>query len=101
MKRLTLNLNLYTFSISVKIKPKNPIGIPKRPSSEDLQVFFLQEIEHGEKLLLAGDLEGCVEHFVNAIVVCSEPGKLLAILKQTLPRPIYLMVKLEIRLLSV
>lgn len=64
-------------------------------------MFFLQEIENGEKLFMSGDLDESVEHFVNAVVVCDDPGKLLHVLQNTLPKPFFQMVTLEIRKLSV
>ena len=73
----------------------------RRLSKDALQIFFLQEIDFGEKLLMAGDLEGSVEHFVNAVVVCQHPGQLLAVLKQNLPKPVYSSIKSEIKGLSV
>lgn len=73
----------------------------RRPSKDAIQHFFLQEIEKGEFLYMAGDLEGSVEHFVNAVVVCEDPGKLLAVLKLTLPSTFFQLVTLEIRALSV
>lgn len=80
---------------------KPPKSLRKRPSKDALQSFFLQEIDYGEQLLMVGDMEGSVEHFVNAIVVCENPGELLRVLRQTLPRPIYKLVKAEIGMLSV
>lgn len=50
---------------------------------------------------MAGDLEGSVEHFVNAVVVCENPGKLLSVLQLTLPSTFFQLVTLEIQALSV
>lgn len=75
--------------------------LKKRPSKDALQNFFLQEIENGERCFVLGDLESSVEHFVNAVVVCEEPGRLLLVFKQTLPNKLYQSVKCEIRRISV
>lgn len=64
-------------------------------------MFFLQEIDAGERLIVEGNYEESILHFINAVVVCDNPGKLLSILKQTLPPPLYQTIKSEIRAMSV
>lgn len=54
--------------------------------------FFLQEIQTGEALIAAGDVETGVEHLANAVVVCGQPAQLLQILQQTLPAQIFTML---------
>lgn len=68
---------------------------------EDLQHLFINEIKEGENLIITGDPERSVQHFVNAIVLCREPSKLIAILQQNLPLPIFSMVLIEIDALMV
>lgn len=46
---------------------------------EAVQRFFLQEIQLGEELLAAGDLENGVDHLGNAVAVCGQPNDLLQV----------------------
>lgn len=52
----------------------------------------MQEIQTGEALISAGDVENGVEHLANAVVVCGQPAQLLQILQQTLPAQIFTML---------
>lgn len=52
----------------------------------------MQEIQTGEALIAAGDVETGVEHLANAVVVCGQPAQLLQILQQTLPAQIFTML---------
>lgn len=56
---------------------------------EAVQRFFLQEVQLGEELLAAGDLENGVEHLGNAVAVCGQPNQLLQVLQQTLPPQVF------------
>lgn len=59
--------------------------------------FFLQEIQNGETLIAAGDVERGVEHLANAVVVCGQPAQLLQVLQQTLPSQIFTMLITRMR----
>uniref|UniRef100_A0A336MKZ6 CSON002649 protein n=1 Tax=Culicoides sonorensis TaxID=179676 RepID=A0A336MKZ6_CULSO len=63
--------------------------MPNLQDHEAVQRFFLQEIQTGEALIAAGDIETGVEHLANAVVVCGQPAQLLQILQQTLPAQIF------------
>lgn len=56
---------------------------------EAVQRFFLQEVQLGEELLAAGDLDNGVEHLGNAVAVCGQPNQLLQVLQQTLPPQVF------------
>lgn len=61
---------------------------------EAVQRFFLQEIQLGEELLAAGDLESGVDHLGNAVAVCGQPNDLLQVLQQTLqPQVFHLLIQ--------
>lgn len=61
---------------------------------EAVQRFFLQEVQLGEELLAAGDLENGVDHLGNAVAVCGQPNELLQVLQQTLqPHVFHLLVQ--------
>lgn len=61
---------------------------------EAVQRFFLQEVQLGEELLAAGDLENGVDHLANAVAVCGQPNELLQVLQQTLqPQVFHLLVQ--------
>ncbi|XP_057664676.1 mitochondrial import receptor subunit TOM20 homolog [Diorhabda carinulata] len=67
---------------------------PDLKDHEAVQRFFLQEIQLGEELLAAGDLENGVDHLGNAVAVCGQPNDLLQVLQQTLqPNVFHLLVK--------
>ncbi|KAL1124578.1 hypothetical protein AAG570_001202 [Ranatra chinensis] len=69
-----------------KAKSSKPdVKLPDLRNHEAIQTFFLQQIQMGEELLGQGDIQGGVEHFGNAVVVCGQPNQLLQVLQQTLP----------------
>ncbi|XP_044746954.1 mitochondrial import receptor subunit TOM20 homolog [Coccinella septempunctata] len=74
-------------------KPSNTV-FPDMKDHEAVQKFFLQEIQLGEELLAAGDLENGVDHLGNAVAVCGQPNDLLQVLQQTLqPQVFHLLVQ--------
>ncbi|XP_028130481.1 mitochondrial import receptor subunit TOM20 homolog [Diabrotica virgifera virgifera] len=67
---------------------------PNIKDHEAVQRFFLQEIQLGEELLAAGDLENGVDHLGNAVTVCGQPNDLLQVLQQTLqPNVFHLLIE--------
>ncbi|XP_063390371.1 mitochondrial import receptor subunit TOM20 homolog [Cydia fagiglandana] len=63
--------------------------LPDMSDHEAMQRFFLQQIQLGEELLAAGDLEAGVEHLGQAVAVCGQTQQLLSVLQQTMPAPIF------------
>ncbi|CAH0718508.1 unnamed protein product, partial [Brenthis ino] len=63
--------------------------LPDMRDHEAMQRFFLQQIQLGEELLAAGDLEAGVEHLGQAVAVCGQTQQLLSVLQQTMPAPIF------------
>ncbi|XP_017057403.1 mitochondrial import receptor subunit TOM20 homolog [Drosophila ficusphila] len=61
-------------------------------SDKEIEMYFTSQIEKGEGLIANGDVEGGVDHLINAILVCSQPGKLLQVLQSTLPVEIFTMM---------
>ena len=58
----------------------NHTNTPKLPdfsNQEEVQRFFLQEVQLGEELLAQGDVENGVEHLSMAVAVCGQPHSLL------------------------
>ncbi|CAH1155592.1 unnamed protein product [Phaedon cochleariae] len=69
-------------------------AFPDMKDHEAVQRFFLQEIQLGEELLAAGDLENGVDHLGNAVAVCGQPNDLLQVLQQTLqPNVFHLLIQ--------
>lgn len=66
-----------------------PVQFPNMKDSEAVQRFFLQEVQLGEELLAAGDLENGVDHLGNAVAVCGQPNELLQVLQQTLQPQVF------------
>lgn len=65
------------------------IVLPDMKDHEAVQRFFLNQVQLGEELLAAGDLENGVEHLGNAVAVCGQPNQLLQVLQQTLPPQVF------------
>ncbi|VVD01134.1 mitochondrial import receptor subunit TOM20 homolog [Leptidea sinapis] len=63
--------------------------LPDMNDHQAMQAFFLQQIQLGEELLAAGDLEAGVEHLGQAVTVCGQTQQLLSVLQQTMPAPIF------------
>ncbi|CAH4037472.1 mitochondrial import receptor subunit TOM20 homolog [Pieris brassicae] len=63
--------------------------LPDTNDHEAMQRFFLQQIQLGEELLAAGDLEAGVEHLGQAVAVCGQTQQLLSVLQQTMPPHIF------------
>ncbi|XP_050358239.1 mitochondrial import receptor subunit TOM20 homolog [Nymphalis io] len=63
--------------------------LPDMNDHEAMQRFFLQQIQLGEELLAAGDLEAGVEHLGQAVTVCGQTQQLLSVLQQTMPASIF------------
>lgn len=66
--------------------------MPNMADHEEVQRFFLQEIQMGEALISSGDIENGVEHLANAVIVCGQPAQLLQVLQQTLPSQVFTML---------
>ncbi|XP_026525974.1 TOMM20-like protein 1 [Notechis scutatus] len=64
----------------------------KLKESEEVQEFFLQEIQLGELWLTKGEQKKSVEHLINAISVCAQPNQLIQVLEQTLPPQVFEML---------
>ncbi|XP_017133642.1 mitochondrial import receptor subunit TOM20 homolog B [Drosophila elegans] len=64
-------------------------------SEKDIEMYFMTQIHKGEGLITNGDIEGGVDHLINAILVCSQPGKLLQVLQNTLPMEIFTMMLIK------
>ncbi|CAD0206092.1 unnamed protein product [Chrysodeixis includens] len=64
-------------------------SLPDMNDHQAMQLFFVQQIQLGEELLGAGDLEGGVEHLGQAIAVCGQAENMLSVLQQTMPAPIF------------
>lgn len=56
---------------------------------EDVQRYFLEQIQKGELLISQGMFDEGVQHLSNAVLVCGQPTQLLQVLQQTLPSEIF------------
>lgn len=74
--------------------------LPNIANREEVQQYFLQQVQLGEELIAQGLLQSFyiqhysidlgiidegVQHLCNAIILCGQPEQLLAIFQQTLP----------------
>ena len=64
-------------------------AMPDLKDHEDVQRFFLQEVQIGEEMLTCGDIDGGIEHLANAVAVCGQPTQLLQVLQKTLPPQVF------------
>ncbi|XP_016939480.3 mitochondrial import receptor subunit TOM20 homolog [Drosophila suzukii] len=64
-------------------------------SNKEIELYFQNQIQRGEGLITNGDIEGGVDHLINAILVCSQPGKLLQVLQNTLPMEVFTMMLIK------
>jgi len=65
------------------------IDLPDLNDYEAVQQFFIKEVQLGEELLAAGDIEPGIDHLSNAVAVCGQPQQLLQVLQQTLPPQVF------------
>ncbi|EDW42709.1 mitochondrial import receptor subunit TOM20 homolog [Drosophila sechellia] len=74
---------------------KSAASVPM--SERDVELYFMTQIHKGETLITNGDVEGGVEHLINAMLVCGQPAKLLQLLQSTLPVDIFkaMLIKLN------
>ncbi|KAH8354474.1 hypothetical protein KR084_012051 [Drosophila pseudotakahashii] len=70
-------------------------GSSHNVSEKDIEMYFMTQIHKGEGLITDGDIEGGVDHLINAILVCTQPGKLLQVLQNTLPVEIFTMMLIK------
>ncbi|CAI5452681.1 unnamed protein product [Caenorhabditis angaria] len=69
------------------VVPSGGGGVPAAADLADpsyMQRFFLQEVQLGEELMAAGNVEEGAIHIANAVALCGEAQQLLAIFQQTL-----------------
>lgn len=79
-----------------KAQAKSGVQVPDLKDAEAMQRFFLQEVQLGEELLAAGDIEMGVDHLSNAVAVCGQPQQLLQVLQQTLPPQVFQMLLMKL-----
>ncbi|KAH8383836.1 hypothetical protein KR009_010858 [Drosophila setifemur] len=77
-----------------------PTGGAVHLSEKDIETYFMTQIQKGEGLISSGDIEGGVDHLINAILVCSQPSKLLQVLQSTLPMEIFTMMLVKMHALE-
>ncbi|XP_076224287.1 translocase of outer membrane 20 isoform X2 [Nomia melanderi] len=63
--------------------------IPYLKDQEDVQRFFIHEVQLGEEKLTYGDVDGGIVHLANAVSVCGQPTQLLQVLQKTLPPQVF------------
>ncbi|XP_061174746.1 mitochondrial import receptor subunit TOM20 homolog [Saccostrea echinata] len=72
-----------------KSSKASEIQLPDLQNQEAVQKFFFEQVQLGEELLAAGDVENAVEHLSNAVPLCGQPQQLLQVLEQTLPPQVF------------
>ncbi|KAH8267213.1 hypothetical protein KR026_005150, partial [Drosophila bipectinata] len=72
-----------------------PPAAPVHLDEKEIEMYFMTQIHRGEGLITNGDIEGGLDHLINAILVCSQPGKLLQVLQSTLPAEIFTMMLIK------
>ncbi|KAH8293522.1 hypothetical protein KR054_001203, partial [Drosophila jambulina] len=70
-------------------------SVPRDLNDKDMEMYFLDQMQRGQRLIMNGDIEGGVDHLINAIFVCNQPEKLLQVLQSTLPTEIFTMMLIK------
>ncbi|XP_022090972.1 mitochondrial import receptor subunit TOM20 homolog [Acanthaster planci] len=63
--------------------------LPNMADPQQVQQYFLTQVQRGEELLAQGDLDNGTECLCHAVSVCGQPAHLLEVLQRTLPLPVY------------
>ncbi|KAH8247552.1 hypothetical protein KR038_006152, partial [Drosophila bunnanda] len=72
-----------------------PKAGPGDLNEKDMEIYFLDQMQRGQGLIMNGDIEGGVDHLISAIFVCNQPDKLLHVLQSTLPTEIFAMMLIK------
>lgn len=72
-----------------KAQEQDDVELPPENDKEAIEKFFVKQIEVGEELMQADDIEKAVKHFAYAIVFCPQPQNLLKYMKEALPTTAY------------
>lgn len=65
------------------------IELPPIDDKAAIEKFFVNEIEVGEQLIQAGEVDRAVKHLSYAVVLCPQPQQLLQYMREVLPSSAY------------
>lgn len=68
---------------------QDEIVLPPVDDKAAIEKFFVKEIEIGEELIQAGELDRAIKHLSYAVVLCPQPQQLLQYLREVLPTTAY------------
>lgn len=68
---------------------QDEVELPPENNKSAMEKFFVREIEIGEELIQAGEVDRAVKHLSYAVVFCPQPSQLLAYMKEILPTDAY------------
>ena len=68
---------------------QDEIEIPSVEDKSAIEKFFVREIEIGEELIQAGEVDRAVKHLSYAVVLCPQPQQLLQYMREVLPTGAY------------
>lgn len=69
---------------------EDEIELPAVDDKAAIEKFFVKEIEIGEELIQAGEVDRAVKHLSYAVVLCPQPQQLLQYMREVLPPSAYL-----------
>ena len=72
-----------------KARENEDIELPASEDKDAVERFFVKEIEIGEELMQAGEIDRAVKHLSYAVVFCPQPQNLIQYLKEALPSSAY------------
>lgn len=72
-----------------KAKEEEDIELPPDNNKEAVEKFFIREIEIGEELMQAGEVDRATKHLSYAVVFCPQPQNLLRYMREVLPSTAY------------
>lgn len=65
------------------------VQLPDLNDKAAVEAFFIREIELGDELIQAGDLDRAVKHMSYAVALCPQPEQFLRYLRESLPTTAY------------
>lgn len=68
---------------------EDKIELPPFNDKTAIERFFVKEIEVGEELIQAGEVDRAVKHLSYAVVLCPQPSQLLQYMREILPTDAY------------
>lgn len=74
--------------------------IPIFKSPDEMQAYFLKEVQLGDAAMATGDMQEAIIHFANATVVCTQKSYFLDAMQKSLPAPMFQVLYQQYRIVN-